>query len=114
MLYTFRSLHIHHSYYLSFSYCLSTQWHSLSRNPLPRSEIQVSSRLPYHNNFVDNSGFTRFSFCQIRHLGLGSPITPAHLRVMTKYTCYSTLYDLCAMLSSFSSSLIYRLFLRCL
>ena len=83
MLYTFRSLHIHHSYYLSFSYCLSTQWHSLSRNPLPRSEFKFPHGYPTTKLFVDNSGFTRFSFCQIRHLGLGSPITPAHLWVMT-------------------------------
>ena len=35
------------------------------------------------HKFADNSGFTRFIFCQIRHLGLGSLITPTRLWVMT-------------------------------
>ena len=44
----------------------------------------------YHKlMFVDNFGFTGFSFCQIRHMSLGSPIAPTRLWAMTYIHTFS-------------------------
>ena len=94
MLYTFRSGHIHHSYYLSFSYCLSTQWLSLSRNPLPRSEF----RFP-HGHPTTKKSCGQFRVYQVYLLSdtaFGFRLsqytdTPTGYGL---YTCFSNLYDL--------------------
>ena len=109
MLYTFRSLHIHHSYYLSFSYCLSTKWLSLSRNPLPRSEFKFPHGYSTTVSLWTILGLPGLSF--VRY-GLGFRLSHYTGTPMgyDQYTCFITLYGLCVMPSSFFIILILPLF----